>query len=78
MSKTKKEYNVTILSRDDVTTFPKLGQSLVTRLITYVAAGLPPHTVRIAKDEWTPELEKIQIRASIEARLKKKPEAYRV
>jgi len=78
MENAKKEYNVTVLSRDDIATFPKLGQKVVTRLITYVAAGLPPYTVRIPKDKWTTELEKIQIRASIEARLAKKPEAYRV
>ena len=78
MDEEKKEYNVVVLSRDDVTTFPRLGEKLITRLITYVAAGLPPHTVKILKDEWTPELERIQIRASIEGRLAKKPEAYRV
>ncbi len=74
----KKKYNVTVLSRDDITTFPKLGEAVITVLITYVAAGLPPFTVRIPKDNWTDEMEKTLIRASIEDRLGRKPEAYRV
>ena len=79
MSKQEKEkYNVTVLSRDDITTYPKLGQAVITVLTTYVAAGLPPHTIRIPKDRWTPEAERTLIRASIEDRLERKPETYRV
>lgn len=78
MSKKEEKYNVTILSRDDVTTYPKLGEAVVTVLVTYVAAGLPPHTIKIPKDRWTPESEKILVKASIEDRLERKPEAYRV
>lgn len=74
----KKKYNVTVLSRDNVTTFPKLGEAVITVLVTYVAAGLPPFTIRIPKDDWTSEMEKTLIRASIEDRLERKPEAYRV
>ena len=78
MSKQKDEYNVTVLSRAPITTYPKLRQAVETMLVTYVAAGLPPHTVRIPLDRFTPENEKTVIRASIEDRLTKKPEAFRV
>ena len=77
MSETK-EYNVTVLSRDEITTYPKLGEAVVTVLTTYVAAGMPPHTVRIPKDRWTLEKEKSLIKASILSRLAKKPVSYRV
>lgn len=78
MSKKKEEYNVTVLSRDMITTYPKLGQGVVTVLVTYIAAGLPPHTVRIPEGRFTPENEKTIIRASIKDRLTKKPEAFKV
>jgi len=74
----KKQYDVTVLSREEVTTFPKIAQPVVNVLVTYVAAGLPPATVTIPKDEWDPELEKKTIREDIERRLKFKPETYRV
>jgi len=74
----KAKYDVTVLSREEVTTFPKIAQPVVNVLVTYVAAGLPPATVTIPKDEWSPEEEKRVIREDIERRLKFKPETYRV
>jgi len=78
MSKPKEEYNVTVLDRQDITTFPKLGQAEVWKYITYVAAGLPPKTIQIKKDEWTVEKEKRAIRDDIDARMKARPESYMV
>ncbi|MBW2559506.1 MAG: hypothetical protein JRE40_01490 [Deltaproteobacteria bacterium] len=78
MAEKEKKYDVTVLSRDEVTTFPKIGQPVVNLLITYVAAGLAPYTITIPKDEWTPEKERELIRKSIEARLKVKPETFKV
>lgn len=78
MSKKEEKYNVTVLSRDETTTYPKVGEGVIMVLVTYVAAGLPPHTVRIPKDRWAPGVEQTAIRASIEDRLKMKPESYRV
>jgi len=49
-----------------------------TRLVTYVGAGLPPSTISIPKEEWTPELEKKLIREDIEKRLLIKPETFKV
>jgi len=78
LAEEKARYDVTVLSRDEVTTFPKIAQPVVIVETTYVAAGLPPATVRIPKEEWDPELEKKKIREDIEKRLKQKPEVFRV
>ena len=74
----KQEYNVTVFPRDDVTTYPKVGVAVEMRMVTYVAAGLPPNTLSIPKEEWTPELEKKLILEDIERRLKVKPETFKV
>lgn len=78
MSKSKTEYDVVVLSRDEVVTYPKLNQPETTVLVTYVSAGLPPHTLHIPKEGWSEPKEKQLIRKSIEARLKAKPETYKV
>jgi len=74
----KAEYNVTVLSREDVTTYPKLNQPMITVIVTYIAAGLPPHSINIPKKEWNIETEKKLIKADIEKRLKAVPETYKV
>jgi len=78
MSKPKEEYNVTVLNRMDITTFPKLGVAEIRKHITYVAAGLPPRTIQMLKDEWSLQKEKTAIRNDIEERLKARPESYTV
>ena len=78
MAKEKREYDITVFPRDTVTTYPKIGVAVDTILVTYVAAGLPPNTLSILKEEWTPELEKKLIREDIEKRLKAKPETFKV
>ena len=72
------EFDVTVIKRDEVTTFPKIATPVINVLVTYVAAGLPPRTVTISKDKWTLDVEKKRIREDIEAELKKKPEVYKV
>jgi len=72
------EYEVTVLSRETITTFPKIDTPVETVLVTYVAAGLPPHTLYIPKKEWTLEKEKELIKKDIQERLKRKPEVYKV
>lgn len=74
----RKEYAVTVLRRVDLVTYPKIGERLEQRRITYVAAGLAPATLTILKDEYTLELEKERIREEIERRLELKAEAYKV
>ena len=78
MARAKEEYDVTVLSRDDVVTYPKLNQPVTTKIITYVAAGLPPHSINVLKAEWTLQKEKLLIRKDLQERLKKQPEAYKV
>jgi len=78
MSEKKKEYDVTVLNRSEVTVYPKLGEKAVQIMITYVAAGLPPKTIIIPKEEYSLEKEKELIRKDIEERLKTKPEVYKV
>jgi len=74
----EEEYDVTVLSRDEVVTYPKLRTPVTNILVTYVAAGLPPATITIPKDEYSLELEKKLIKESIQKRLKIKPETYKV
>lgn len=72
------EYNVTVLSRRETTTYPKIGVAVEITRTTYVAAGLPPRSIEIPKAEWTKEKEAKLIRADIEKRLKEKTEAFKV
>ncbi len=74
----KTQYSVTILSRRDIVTFPRLGERKVVVQVTYIGESLPPKTLRIAKEEYSLETEKALIKADIEKRLAEKPEGYRV
>jgi len=74
----KREIKVTVLNRREVSVFPKIGVEVKTMKITYIGAGLSPHTLTIEKTKWTKELEKKLIRESIEERLKEKPETFTV
>jgi len=74
----KEEYEVTIIGREEITVFPRLREAVRVKMVTYVAAGLPPATIEIPVEEYTEEREKELIRADIERRLKFKPETYKV
>ena len=74
----KKTFNVTVLSRREVSVFPKVGVEEKQLRVTYIAAGLAPHTLTFKKTEHTPEKEKRDIRESIEKRLKEKPDKFTV
>jgi hypothetical protein len=74
----EKTRNVTVLSRREISVFPKLGVEVRQVMTTYVAAGLPPATVTIDKDKYNLEAEKRLIKADIERRLREKPEVFRV
>jgi len=50
----KEKYEVEVIRRDIITTFPKLRTPALTSLVTYVAAGLPPDTVSILLSEVAP------------------------
>jgi len=51
----REEYEVEILSREIITTYPKLRQPALTSLVTYVAAGLPPESISILLTDVEPE-----------------------
>jgi len=74
----KPEYEVEILAREEITTFPKLRQPVVNIIVTYAAAGLPPASITIPKDKYSKELEAKLIREDIQRRLAFKPEIIKV
>lgn len=78
MADNAREYDVTVLSRDTVTTFPKIAQPVEVVHVTYVAESLPPATVFIEKAKYTPEFEKKVIREDITRRLQQRPESFKV
>lgn len=72
----KPEYTVTVISRREIVTFPKIGTPVPVVIVSYVGAGLPPGSVRILKSEHTEVEEKRRIRADLERRLKEKAESF--
>ena len=77
MAEREKEYEWTIIARDEVTTFPKIGVAVPTMVVTYVGQGLTPDSVYIPKEEWTQKKEDKLIAEKIHERLKFKPEVRR-
>ena len=77
MAEEKKEYQWTIIARDEVTTFPKIATPVQTILVTYVGEGLPPGTISIPKEEWTQKKEDELIAKDVHERLKFKAETRR-
>ena len=69
---------VSILRRTDLPTYPTPDKVVITRAITYQADMMPPRTIYIDKDEWTPELEKDRIKEDIEKVKAEVPETYEV
>ena len=74
----KKEYDVTVLRRQEVKTYPKIGIEAKNMLVTYVAAGLAPATLTFPLQEYSEKKEKEQIRKHILERLQQKPETIKV
>jgi len=66
----EKKYKVQILSRTEVVVYPKLNQPKPLVLVTYYYPPLPPATIQIPKEKYSPELERKLIREDIEKRLK--------
>ena len=78
MPEEKEKLEVTILSRNEYTTYPKLKQAVVNIDITYIYKDMPPRTITIPKAEYTKDVEKKKIKADIEEQLKVKPETYEI
>jgi len=74
----EKEYEIEILNRSEVVTFPRLGEARPVVIVTYAAAGLPPASVTIPKEEYSKEKEIEVIKEDLKKRLKFKSETYKV
>jgi len=74
----EEEYEVTIIGREEITVFPRLREAVRVKMVTYVAAGLPPATIEIPLEEYSLEREKELILEDIKRRLAFRPETYRV
>ena len=69
---------VTILRRTDLPTYPTPDKVVIITAITYQADMLPPRTIYIDKEEWTPDIEKDRIKEDIEKVKAEVPEIYEV
>lgn len=69
---------VTILRRTDLPTYPTPSEVVIIRAITYQADTLPPRTIYIDKETWTPEAEKVAIKEDIEKVKAQVQETYEV
>ena len=69
---------VTILRRTDLPTYPTPGEVVIIKAITYQADIMPPRTIYIDKELWTPDVEREAINADIEAAKAEVPETYEI
>lgn len=72
------EIEITILDRAEMITYPTIEKEVKVMSITFIAPGIPPLTVRIPKEEYTPEREDEEIRKAIGEYKKVKPEIKRI
>jgi len=61
------EYEVEVIDRVVITTYPRLRQPALTSLVTYVTPGLPPDHISILLSEVAPKKEP-ELAKQIEAR----------
>ncbi len=71
-------HRITILRRTDLPTYPTPTEVVIVRAITYQADMMPPRTIYIDKEEWTPEREKELIAADIEVAKAAAPETFEI
>jgi len=74
----EREITVTIVSRTEITTYPKINTPLKQTLVTYVGAGLAPRMIKIPTADYSLQLEKATIKADIQRRLKEPPQTYQI
>lgn len=72
------ELEVQIIERREIPLPTAEGPPTVEVWITYRYGTLPPGVIRIPKDKFTGEEEKVRIRADIQRRLEEKPEVVKV
>lgn len=71
-------YRVTILRRTDLPTYPTPTEVVILKAITYQADTMPPRTIYIEQEKWTPEAEKAAIAEDIEKVKAAVPEVYEI
>ena len=76
--KPPEEVEITILDRSEIVTYPTLEKAVTVKSITFTASAIPPLTVRIPIEEYTPERETEEIRKAIKEYKETKPEIKRI
>lgn len=69
---------IVILDEREIVTYPKIGEEARTIILTYRYADLPPRTLFIPKEEYTPERRAELIRIDVEKAKAFKPTTLRV
>jgi hypothetical protein len=69
---------VKILSRTELMTYPTPDKPVTVKAVTYQTGFMPPRTVYIPKDEYTPDKEKEVIKTDIEKANTTKHETFEV
>ena len=70
----EEKMKVRILSREEITTYPKIKTPVKTIAVTVHAPGYPPFTLFIPKDEWSKEKERELIKQKLEELKKRQVE----
>jgi len=76
--KAPEEIDIDILDESEITTYPTLEKEVKVMSISFTAPGIPPLTVRIPKEEYTPERRKEEIRKAIKEYKEIKPKKERI
>lgn len=76
--KEPEEVEITILDRSEITIYPTLEKEVKVMSITFSTPDIPPLTIRIPKEKYTPEKEDEEIRKAIKEFKVAKPEVKRI
>lgn len=69
---------VKILSRTELMTYPTPDRPVTVKAVTYQTGFMPPRTIYIPKDVYTPEKEKEEIKKDIDKASTAKHETFEV
>ena len=72
------EAEVHIIERKTVTIYPTLTEEKKVKRITFSTPTMPPQTIEIPLDEYSPEVEDAKIRQAIKEFKAQKPEIKRI
>jgi len=77
-TKNPEEVEVEIIERRDVTIYPTLTEEKKVKRITFSTPEIPPQTIEIPLEEYSPEVEEARIREAIRKFKETKPEIKRI